>query len=112
MSVAPGGPHPADHGEAEDVYDLTPTQFGMLVHVLRDPASPAFVAQGVLPLGNLDPEMLGDAWRELVAGHEVLRTSFAWEHRDHPVQVVHRSVELPLEVRDWRTCPRAGSPRG
>ncbi|WP_103341343.1 non-ribosomal peptide synthetase [Amycolatopsis sp. CA-126428] len=82
-----------------DVYRLGPLQDGLFFHHRlhegrdRDPyllRHPFRVASRK----RLD-EFLA-ACRTLLERHEVLRTSLAWEGLPHPVQVVHRTAELPV----------------
>jgi aryl carrier-like protein len=87
----------------EDVYTLSPGQEGMLFHVLDDPDPTLYRDQGVCTLrGPLDAAAFRRAWERLAARHPALRTSFRWLGLRRPLQVVHRAVELPLEVADWR----------
>jgi amino acid adenylation domain-containing protein len=44
--------------------------------------------------------LLGRAVQEVVARHEVLRTSFHLDGYSQPLQLVHREAEIPLEVED------------
>ena len=37
--------------------------------------------------------------------HDVLRASFIWENLDEPLQLIHKSVRVPLEQHDWRALP-------
>src|SRR3712207_5609579 len=86
----------------EDIYRLTPLQEGILFHSLADPEAGLYVMQMVNPLGRVNEQALRDAWQGVLDRHPVLRTSFHWEGLLWPVQVVHRRVELPFEVRDLR----------
>jgi amino acid adenylation domain-containing protein/non-ribosomal peptide synthase protein (TIGR01720 family) len=92
----------------EDVYPLTPVQEGILFHCLLAPESPVYVEQmsGFLT-GELDEARLERAWREVVARHPVLRTAFAWQRPEHPLQVVYREVPMELSRHDWRDVPPA-----
>ena len=47
------------------------------------------------------------AWQRLVDRHPILRTSFHWEGREKPVQVVHRNLVMKVERLDWRAFPPA-----
>ena len=87
----------------EDVYPLSPLQSGLLFHGLYAPDSGAYFEQvrGTLE-GQLDVLAFRQAWQRVVDRHAVLRTSFAWEHLDTPVQVVHRRVSIPWDEQDWR----------
>ncbi|HEX5727322.1 MAG TPA: amino acid adenylation domain-containing protein, partial [Longimicrobiaceae bacterium] len=90
-------------GTVEDVYPLTPLQEGILFHALEREGTGAYVVAERYPLhGSGDGEALAEAFRALVAHHPVLRTAFAWRGLERPLQVVLRSVDLPVDVLDWR----------
>jgi NRPS condensation-like uncharacterized protein len=87
----------------EDIYPLSPTQQGILFHTLYTPKSGVYVAQISCTFSNaLDVSLLKKAWQLVIERHPALRTSFHWERRDQPFQVVYRSVNLPWEQYDWR----------
>ena len=50
--------------------------------------------------GHLDGESFTRAWQQAVDRHAALRTTFVWEDLAEPLQVVHRSVRLPLFEAD------------
>jgi len=86
----------------EDIYELSPTQQGMLFHTLYAGAPGVYFGQYAISLrGKLDVHAFELAWRQVIENHEVLRTSFHWEKVEKPLQVVHREVALPLEHHDW-----------
>lgn len=88
----------------EDIYPLSPLQQGMLYHSLLDPQSGVYFEQlGCSLVGLLDEGAFERAWAQVVSRHSVLRTSFAWEDLDEPLQIVQRQVELPLNKFDWRS---------
>ncbi|MFE2755454.1 amino acid adenylation domain-containing protein, partial [Actinosynnema sp. NPDC059335] len=89
-----------DGRSVEDVYPLTPAQSGMLFHSLSRPD--AYVEQVHLTLADADPEGLARAWRRVVDANPALRTTVVWEGVREPVQVVRRSVDLPIAHHDWR----------
>ena len=90
----------------EDIYELTPLQQGMLFHALYDPAASMYFEQESYPLhGAIDIPALTRAWQYVARRHPVLRSSFHWEGLAKPVQVVHRDVQLPVDVQDWRDYP-------
>ncbi|HXQ71685.1 MAG TPA: amino acid adenylation domain-containing protein, partial [Pyrinomonadaceae bacterium] len=92
--------------EIEERYPLSPLQQGMLFHSVYAPDSPIYIGQLSFALaGRLDLEAFTEAWQRAAARHAVLRTSFIWENRDEPLQAVHRRIELPLELLDWRGLP-------
>jgi amino acid adenylation domain-containing protein/FkbM family methyltransferase len=87
----------------ESVYYLSPMQEGMLFHSLYAPQSGVYVEQLSCVLdGVLDLAAFERAWRRVVERHPVLRTGYAWEGLEKPVQVVQRQVEIPLTTEDWR----------
>src|SRR5215218_5903683 len=90
----------------ENVYRLSPVQQGMLFHTLYAPQEGVYFEQFNMPFGaGFDPGAFERVWRELVDRNPVLRTSFVWEGLEEPVQIVHKRVELPYEVLDWRALP-------
>jgi amino acid adenylation domain-containing protein/non-ribosomal peptide synthase protein (TIGR01720 family) len=92
----------------EDVCPLTPTQTGMLFDSLANPDAGLYLAQLDLVLDEVaDPERLARAWQHVVDGTPMLRTALAWRDLDRPLQIVHRSVHLPVTVHDWRDVPDA-----
>ncbi|RZI79125.1 MAG: non-ribosomal peptide synthetase, partial [Pseudomonas sp.] len=84
-----------------DLYPLAPMQQGMLFHTLYQQASDDYVNQLQVPVQGLDAERFGKAWADAITAHDILRTSFHWQGElSEPVQIVHRQVELPLQVLD------------
>ncbi|MBT8338333.1 MAG: amino acid adenylation domain-containing protein, partial [Gemmatimonadetes bacterium] len=93
-------------------FPLTPLQEGMLYHGLRSPGSSLYHGQLRADLeGPLDVEAFRAAWAGAIRRHEALRTFFAWERRERPLQVVRDEVELPLRVLDWRGVETAEAER-
>ena len=95
--------------DVEAIFPLTPLQQGILFHVLLAPGSGLYVEQIRYSLrGRLDAPVLRRAWERVVARHPSLRTTFAWERRDRPLQVVRGAVELPWAEEDWREVAPEG----
>jgi len=89
---------------------LTPAQEGIFLDSLVSTAPGVYLLQMWCEIhGPLDAAALRRAWGRLAARHQVLRTSFHHEGLPHPVQVVHRSVEIPWEEEDWRGRPEAAA---
>ncbi len=94
--------------DVEDIYELTPTQQGMLFHSLYAPASEAYFTQLTCLLeGELNTTAFLAAWQQTVRRHSILRSSFHWEDLEKPVQVVHREVSLPWRNLDLSTATEA-----
>ena len=92
----------------QDAYPLTALQQGMLFHSLAAPQPGVYVQQLVCDLRELlDVSAFIRAWDQLVERHPILRTSFAWESREIPCQMVHSAVEIPCERHDWRSWSAA-----
>src|SRR5690348_10659610 len=90
----------------EDLYGLSPIQQGLLYEQLHQPASGVYVEQlSITFAGAMRPDLFGRAWQAVVDRHPILRTSFHWNDKGEPLQVVHRSVSLPLDLQDWRELP-------
>ena len=88
----------------ESIYELSPTQQGLLFHSLYSPQSGMYAGQFTFTFSDLDVAAFEQAWRRVVERHETFRTSFYWEETDKPLQVVARRVQLPFEHEDWRGC--------
>lgn len=87
----------------EDIYELSPTQQGMLFHTLYAPESGVYFEQVHCTLqGGLNIPAFQNAWQRVVNQHPVLRTTFYWEDLETPMQVVLRRVELSWRLLDWR----------
>ena len=99
---APAHSLPANLRDAEDVYDLSPTQHGMLFHALLEPDGQAYFNQLTCVLrGPLDVTAFREAWRMATARHPALRTSFHWKDVDRPLQAVHAAATIPWQIEDW-----------
>jgi amino acid adenylation domain-containing protein len=93
-------------GIIEDVYPLSHMQSGMLFHHRYAPESEAYFEQVSCTIrGELDVALFERAWRKVIACHAVLRSVFDWEEFELPVQVVLRTVSLPLQRHDLRHLP-------
>ncbi|HEV2755011.1 MAG TPA: amino acid adenylation domain-containing protein, partial [Actinomycetota bacterium] len=86
----------------EDVYPLTPLQQGMVFHTLYEPGSAVYFEQLTIELeGELDAAALEQAWQQLSARHEVLRSAVVWEGLPQPLLAIRREVEPPFQTHDW-----------
>ncbi|MFV3371463.1 amino acid adenylation domain-containing protein [Pseudomonas sp. NY15435] len=86
----------------EDIYPLSPMQQGMLFHGVDGSEGGVYVNQLRVEVQGLDVERFRAAWQAALDAHDNLRAGVHWQGLDKPVQAVHRHVELPLEVLDWR----------
>ena len=86
----------------EDLYQLSPTQHGMLFHTLYAPDSGIYIEQRSCALdGPLDLTAFEAAWQQIVDRHSILRTSLVWEDIKKPVQVVHKECRIRVSQEDW-----------
>ncbi|MDX5418201.1 MAG: amino acid adenylation domain-containing protein [Hymenobacteraceae bacterium] len=92
--------------QISSLYSLSPLQEGLLFHGLYDRESPAYVEQMSCRITGLQVEPFRESWQYLVKKHSILRSSF---HQDMsmPVQCVHKEVELPFRVLDYRNLTEA-----
>jgi len=89
--------------DIEDLYPLSPMQEGMLFHAVSEADAQAYQVEVAYRLnGLLDIPLFRRAWARIVARHAVLRTSFLWEGLRRPLQSVHRTVDIPWHIEDWR----------
>ena len=89
--------------DVEDAYPLSRLQMGMLFHNEYSEKAPLYYDINSFHLrAPLDAEVLRRAVAEVVERHEVLRTSFHISGYSQPVQCVHRTAEIEVEVEDLR----------
>ncbi|HYG64822.1 MAG TPA: amino acid adenylation domain-containing protein, partial [Thermoanaerobaculia bacterium] len=97
-----------ERGEIADLYPLSPLQRGLLFQFLYDPRSGLYLQQLTCLLhGRLDRAAFQSAWRQVLERNAILRTSFAWQGLEAPLQVVHAECDLAWEEHDWRGLPDA-----
>ncbi len=87
----------------EAVYPLSPMQQGMLFHTLMDAEGGAYFEQTTFKIrGNFKEEVFLQAVEKIIQRHGILRTGFVYKKLEQQLQVVHKSVELPVQKFDWR----------
>ena len=87
----------------DSIYPLSPSQEGMLLETLFSSNQGIHIEQFILNLqGKLDFLAFEKAWQRIVDRYSLLRTAFIWSHRNEPLQVVFKGVEVKLEQQDWR----------
>ena len=87
----------------EAIYPLSPVQEGILFHTRYAPQSGVYVIQFTCLLeGWLDVSAFKQAWQQVVELHPALRTLFAWERREKPLQIVRRQLDLSWQEEDWQ----------
>ncbi|MGY2407835.1 amino acid adenylation domain-containing protein, partial [Pseudomonas sp. SDO5222_S391] len=91
--------------EVQDLYPLSPMQQGMLFHSLYQQGSDdIYVSQLRADIHGLDVARFQQAWAQVLARHDMLRSGFVWqETQAQPLQAVHREVTLPFAEYDWQT---------
>ncbi|MDB6015101.1 MAG: amino acid adenylation protein, partial [Gammaproteobacteria bacterium] len=90
---------PGGCANIQDIYPLLPLQEGILFHHLLDPEDADLYARPILLSlrSRNHVEKLITALQTAIARHDILRTAVLWEHLPRPVQVVYRTVTLPVE---------------
>jgi amino acid adenylation domain-containing protein len=92
----------------EDMYELSPTQEGMLVNSLIAPESGSYIQQQILAVkGRVDLPAFEQAWQAVVERHPAFRTAFHWKGLPKPIQVVSSKVRIALQELDWAGIPAA-----
>src|SRR5438270_14059281 len=88
----------------EVIYPLYPKQQWMRYHTLNAPDSGIYMQQVTCGLkGNLNVVAFERAWQEVINRHPVLRSAFLWRDLDDPLQIVGRTVKIPLQFFDRQT---------
>src|ERR1041384_4902424 len=90
----------------EAIVGLSPMQEGMLFHTLSAPSDGIYIQQLVMRIsGELVVPTFEQAWVQVVARHQALRSAFVWESPNKPLQIVLREAPLPSRTEDWRDLP-------
>jgi amino acid adenylation domain-containing protein len=90
----------------DDAYPATKLQLGMLFHSAYEHDSALY--HNVISLhlqARFDQSSLEQALQVVADWHPVLRTSFDVSRYHEPLQLVHRTVTIPLHVDDLRHLP-------
>ncbi|MFF1946132.1 amino acid adenylation domain-containing protein [Rhodococcus qingshengii] len=89
--------------QLDDAYPMTRVQSGMVFEMLADPKRARYhnvTSYLIRDTDPLDAAALRIAVADLVAAHEILRTSFNLVAFSGPTQLVHRTVDTLVEVED------------
>ncbi len=90
----------------DDAYPLSMLQGGMIFHSEYDHGA-YHVVDSMRLHCPFDATHLADALGEVMGRHPVLRTSIDLSRYSEPIQLVHRTVPVPLTVDDLRFLPSA-----
>ncbi|QNI03770.1 non-ribosomal peptide synthase/polyketide synthase [Halomonas sp. SH5A2] len=92
---------PLEFDNLADLYPLSPMQQGMLFHSLYDVHGSAYLNQLRVDIDFLDPARFKEAWKSVVARHDILRSGFL-SIDETPLQWVARQAELPWFEKNWQ----------
>lgn len=103
--------HPAKDVAVVGTFPLSATQERCWFLDQLEPGNPALnVAIRWTITGEIDAQSIADAYRAVIARHEILRTRFAWVN-GQPVQEVMESAPFSLSQVDLRASPRTADQR-
>lgn len=88
-----------------DVYPMTPLQEGMLFECQTSTRVGLYIQQATWVVNGLNHEAFRAAWHKVIARHTALRTALRTGSAERPLQVVFKTVELPLSTSDWSDLP-------
>ncbi|WP_447733392.1 non-ribosomal peptide synthase/polyketide synthase [Pseudomonas shirazensis] len=84
---------PGGVANVQDVYGLAPLQQGILYHHLASEGADPYVLQARFAFPTqAELDAFAAALDQVIARHDILRTSIHWQGLEEPVQVVWRSV--------------------
>ncbi len=86
----------------EDAYPLAQLQAGMIFHLILDTAAGLYQNVDSIQIeGPLNIGVFQKTLDYLVAKHAILRTSFDFTSFLEPLQLVHKTGSIKIEVQDW-----------
>ncbi|MEM7350265.1 MAG: amino acid adenylation domain-containing protein [Acidobacteriota bacterium] len=87
----------------EDAFPLGMMQQGMLFHSLSSTDATTYHDVGSYRFRiPFEPDAFRRAIARIAARHAAIRTSFDYTTFSEPLQLIHRHVEVPVGVEDWR----------
>ncbi|MBL6449338.1 amino acid adenylation domain-containing protein [Fulvivirga sp. 29W222] len=84
----------------QSCYRLSALQSGMLFHSLYDENAATYRNQLKCDIVNLDEQAHKQTWEYLLQKHTIFRSTFHHDVFSIPVQCVHKTASLPIEVID------------
>ncbi len=85
-----------------DIWNLTPVQEGMLFHSRleeKDGHAAVYIEQVVAEIASaIDPDLLAQAWTQVLARHDALRATFVWQGLVAPQQRIHAPLPIPFAI--------------
>ncbi|MFS4467937.1 condensation domain-containing protein [Maribacter sp. 2210JD10-5] len=87
----------------EAIYPLNTMQQGLLFHHIISESDQGFLQLQTRLEGELNQNLLKQAWEAAVKRHEILRTTVHWDKLEKPVQVVRPDLKLNWNYYEWKT---------
>ena len=89
------------HDAIQSIYDLSPTQKGMLFHYIYDKNATTYFQQVIFEInGTLDEACFRESFERIVSRYDILRTRFIYKEISRPVQVVLTEVPTTVHFED------------
>ncbi|MCP5054830.1 MAG: hypothetical protein GY940_47130, partial [bacterium] len=87
----------------EDLYPMSDIEKGMVFYYLKYAGTGIYHDQFVYPIryADFDRQRFQKALELLIARHPILRTGFNMEGYNEPLQLVYRSIHLPVTYGDF-----------
>ncbi|MEV0442078.1 amino acid adenylation domain-containing protein [Streptomyces spectabilis] len=105
FALVPSGVREALPADVTDAYPLSQVQLGMLLEMLSDDGLNKYHNTSTFRIVDgrpFDAGALAHAARTVIARHEMLRTSFALETYEMPLQLVHEEADTTVVAHDLR----------
>ncbi|MDH1142723.1 amino acid adenylation domain-containing protein, partial [Pseudomonas mosselii] len=97
---------PGGAANVQDIYPLGPLQAGILYHHLASEGDDPYLLQARFAVADRARlEALQRALDQVIARHDILRSSLYWDGLAEPVQVVWRQASLPVQEVTPQTPP-------
>src|SRR5689334_11181014 len=93
-----------DKSNVDDIFEINGTQHGMLFHYLRENEDHMYNVQISINIdGDIDVDLLEEAFRLTRQNNESLRSVFRWEKLSKPLQIVLKNYPVKISYHDLST---------
>lgn len=90
--------------DISSIYPMSEGQKGLWLIYQIAPKNTTYNEYNAVKINSyLDIETWKATWQKIVERHGILRTTYGTDNKGEPVQIVHRKMNVPMQVIDAKT---------